>query len=177
VSFNTSETNDSTSTEPSTFRFPEITLPPRNRKITTFAELAAYLDTRPSELRDAFKATYGVIENLKASNSLLEFLDKWGNCKNPLYYYLAVEFSNEVFSKLLTMLNIEANLMGCVFLASLYPCFREDHLKNFDTKISEVRISGDFVRMVTSRGAVWRRNLLERGNPLPIADGDFGIPW
>ena len=67
-------------------------------------------------------------------------------------------FRNEFFSKLLTMLNIEANLMGCVFLASLYPCFREDHLKNFDTKISEMQISGDFVRMVTSRGAVWRRN-------------------
>ena len=167
MSFNTSEKNDSTSTEPSTFRFPEITLPPRNRRITTFAEFVAYLDKRPSELRDAFKTTYGITDNLEASNSLLEFLDKWGNCQNPIDYYLRVEFSDEFIVKLFTMLNIEANLMGCVFLASLYPCFREEHLKNFDAKISEKEITGDFVRMVRCQGAVWRRN------PLSIADGNY----
>jgi hypothetical protein len=154
MSFNTSETNDSTSTESPTFRFPEITLPPRNHRITTYAELVAYLNTRPSELRDAFKTTYGITDNLEASDSLLEFLDKWGNCKTPLYYYLEVEFQSEFIAKLFTILNIEANLMGCVFLASLYPCFREDYLKNFGTKISEGGVARDFIWMVTSRAGM-----------------------
>ena len=151
MSFNASETNDSTSTESPTFRFPEITLPPRNRRITTYAELVAYLNTRPSELRDAFKTTYDITDNFEASNSLLKFLDKWGNCKTPLYYYLEVEFQSEFIAKLFAIINIEANIMGCVFLASLYPCFHENYLKNFDTKISEGRVAHDFIWMATSR--------------------------
>ena len=167
MSFNTSESNDSTSTEPSTFRFPKITLPPRNHRITTVAELVTYLNKRPSELRDTFKTTYDITSNLEASNSLLEFLDKWGNCKNPMCHYLQVEFSNEFIVKLFTILNIQANLMGCVFLASLYPCFREGYLKDFDTEISEERITRDFVHMIRYGYSLRRRCLLS------YADGNY----
>src|SRR5208282_2238391 len=124
MSFNTSETNDST--EPSVFQFPELTLPQRNHSITTFTELVAYFDRRPSELHAAFKTTYNITDSLEPSNSLSEFLDKWAKCKNPAYHYLTKEFPEEFFPKLFTILNIEANLMGLVLLASLYPCFREN---------------------------------------------------
>lgn len=156
MSFNTSETNDST--EPFTFQFPEITLPPRNRKITTFAELVAYFESGPSELHAAFKTTYNLTDNVESSNSILEFLDKWAKSKNPYYHYFRKEFPEEFFVKLLTIHNIEANLMGCVFLASLYPCFRENHLKNFDTQITEETIAQDFINVVRSRDPFWGRN-------------------
>ena len=168
MSLNTSETKDSTSTLPGIFQFPEISLPPRNHRVTTFAKLVPYFDKRPSELRDAFKTTYDLTDNLEVSNSLLEFLDKWViNCKNPLYYYIAKEFPVEFVTKLLTIHNIEANLMGCVFLASLYPRFRRNYLKKFDTQISEQTIAHHFIDMVRSRDTFLGLN------PFSLAHGNY----
>ena len=161
MSFNTSETNDST--EPSTFQFPELTLPQRDQSITTFAQLVAYFDRRPPELRAAFKTTYNITDSLEPSNSLLEFLDKWAKCKNPIYHDLTKEFPEEFFPKLFTILNIEANLMGLVLLASLYPCFRENHLNKFDTQIEEETIARDFMKVVR----FW--NLYKGGYPFQPA--------
>lgn len=161
MSCNTSEVKDSTSTLPTPFRFPEITLPPRNRKITTFAKLTDYFNKGPSELRDAFKTTFEFTENVDIPNSLLEFLDKWGNCKNPLIHYIRKELPEEFLSPILTIVNIHANIMGCALLASLYPCFRRNHLKNFDTEILEKTIAHDFMDVVMRRSRRRRRLVLE----------------
>jgi len=161
MSVNTSETNDTT--ESSAFRFPEITLPPQNRKITTFMELVAYVNRGPSELHAAFKTTYILTNNLESSQSVLEFFDKWANSVHSIYFYIIKEFPEEFYTELFTILNIEANMMGCAFLASLYPCFRENHLKNFDMPIPEETIVHDFMKIVRSR------SLFRGGNPFLLA--------
>ena|SRR5437762_1403844 len=145
MSFNTAETNESSE---SPFRFPEMTLPPENRRITTFMELVAYVNRRPSELHAAFKTTYNLTDNFEPSQSILKFFDKWANSVHSIFFYIIKELLEEFCPEILKILNIKANMMGCAFLASLYPCFHETHLKNFDIKISEETIVHDFMKIV-----------------------------
>src|SRR5277367_1249312 len=76
---------------------------------------------------------------------LLQFLEKWDKRLNPIYHYILKEFPAEFSTKLLKILNIETNFMGCVLLASLYLCYRVNYLNKYDTPIAEEEVFRDFI--------------------------------
>ena len=156
-----SQTRDSA--ELSEFQFPVITFPPENRRITSFAELETYFKKGPTDLYEAFKSTYGLTDDLEHSSSLLQFLEKWGKTMHAISRYVLKEFPPEFFTKLLKILNIETNVMGCTFLASLYPCFRENYLSKRDTPIAEKEVVRDFMYNILWHSRELFFALLRRG--------------
>jgi hypothetical protein len=133
-----------------TFTFPELRVQPKHHLVTNYDQLCTHL-AHELDLYVAFRTTF---EN---SESLLNFLKKWTDrCRNMWTFVCektgAKSFPEEEGGKTLrdeivSLLNIEANMEGCVLLASLFSSFQETY-KSTNEKATEDEVIEKFMANV-----------------------------
>jgi hypothetical protein len=133
----------------------EVTLPPQGQRLRSYSEFDVHLSQSP-RMWTAFHATY---EN---SDSLQAFLEE--HCQtglSRLRYLKQMPFP--LFVAILELINGDASLGGCAFLASLFSSFRAN--ASTDKQITEAEVD-EYVKecrslkaVLISRGksAGWRR--------------------
>lgn len=160
MSANDTLSSDSTSSHRpsiSSSLFPTIRLPPQNQTIVSHGELELHL-SQQSELKAALIATYGAPgskRNLVAltflvnPKSLSEFFKTWVDNSSSMWAYLTKQVEPEALQdEIISLLNVEANLAGCVVLASLFKCFRENFIQSQRQPTTEKELISRFMDII-----------------------------
>ena len=69
-----------------------------------------------------------------------KFLQEWAQNRNSMWFYLTeIIVSEELLANILSLLNVDANMAGCVLPASPFSCFEDNYSQSCATEKEVMR--------------------------------------